>query len=160
LAQHRGMAETTLLESLLGRRPPEPVDDVPPTPRLADLTAAPPIRQWTRKRWTRFSRQITDDTSLPALPMRVALALALRHVDAWTGAATITADRLAGELGASIDGVRRALRTLRDHGHLGIERQRGGPNVYRPILRQRDYWRLTEAGTGRRRGSDHLARRA
>ncbi len=122
----------------------------PPTPRAAQLTEPPPPRSWTRRMFVRFSRQLGDDEALPALPLRLGLALGLRHVDPFSGLAKVAVEKLAAELSASVGATRRALRTLADHGHLDIERRPAGANIYRPVLRKRDYWRLTEAGKGRR----------
>lgn len=81
--------------------------------------------------------QLTADGALSALALRIALRLMVAYLNATTGDCWPSQETLAGDLGVSVDGIRKAVGQLSCGGHLQVTVGRGRrvSTRYRPIIR-------------------------
>lgn len=96
---------------------------------------------WTTARKLAWIEQLGGDAGLTILSLRAALRLATKYVNAEKGYAWPAKKTLAGDLEASIEGVRKAIVQLVQRGHLTVEAGgdgRGGRTLtskYRPVVK-------------------------
>jgi hypothetical protein len=94
---------------------------------------------WSTQDKLAWIEQLVTDGQLSALALRVGLILAVRYINAKNGSAWPSQSRLASELGATPDGIRRAVRVLEAGGHVEVQRGRGAgiSSRFRPVLKPR-----------------------